>query len=493
MNQNDSELLDRFLTNELSSAAFDQLMERLRHEPTLIRKLLALSTNEELIGEWASRPHEPTVELDLPGSQYTRPGRLLPRKPARGWFRQAAYLAVSAAALVICALGLWWLSLPAMIAQIQSTSNVVGLDQSFDWQTVRPGETLEFASGIIELKTIKQVSLVLEGPIHCQFVSAEQIVLHEGRLYADVPVTGRGLTIITPDGEVIDWGTKFGVEVIPEKKTEVHVFQGRVTAELVSGTKEQLADITAGHAIALSRESKQIETLKLSNKFARKAALPVEEFSFRGNLSEQSGWFDSGLSPKPIHTVSNKNVHYPGLAPTEKGMLEIKGGNQASWSPVGRRWQNGYLSMLVYPDDDFVKRLGKQTATLLSFGPVDEPDQREIRLLVRKPDQFSRQTAEFGMEVNGQQKYFEQPLFQGFKPCLVVICLGKNDIDLWINPARDSFGSDQPPPPSITLPNTSRPESRTLWINDVHNPNCTWFWIDSIRGGDRWADVAPRP
>lgn len=173
-------------------------------------------------------------------------------------------------------------------------------------------------------------------------------------------------------------------------------------------------------------------------------------------------------------------------------MLEIKEGNQASWSPVGRRWHNEYFSMLIYPDDDFVKRLGNQRASLVSFGALDSPNLSEIRLLVRKPNKFSKQTAEFGIEVNGQQAFYEKPLFEGFRPCLVVMHLGEDNVELWINPPSNSLGSHAPPAPSITLPYASDAKWQALWINDVNNPANTWYWIDSIRGGDHWTSVTPR-
>lgn len=493
MNQNDTELLHCFLANEVSAKAFDQLMERLRHEPELVQTLLALATNEELISEWASRPHMPIVELDLVETRNTGQAQRSPREPESTWRRTAVFLSSSAALVMIGLLIFWWLSLPATIAKVRHTSNVVGLDQSFDWQTVRQGETLSFETGIIELTTVNQVSLVLEGPIHCQFHSRNDIELDEGRLFADVPETGRGLTIITPDGEVIDWGTKFGVEVLPEQKTEVHVFQGRVTAELKNGDDAQKADLTAGRAVLLSKQEEHIKDVKLSNRFARESAVFLEEFTYRGNdLAGHAGWFDSGLSPQRIRTDPHKSIQYPGLILSSKGMLVVKDGNQASWSPVGRRWHNRYFSMLIYPDDDFVKRLGDQTATLISFGSLDSAERSNVRLVVQKPNKFAKQTAEFGIEVNGQRAFYENPVFKGFHPCLVVMRLGEDEVDLWINPPSDSLGSRAPPPPSVTLPYSAETKWHALWINDIDNPGSTWYWIDSLRGGDNWANVTPR-
>ena len=63
--------------------------------------------------------------------------------------------------------------------------------------------------------------LVVEG--------AKSARLERGKLSAEITSTAaRGFQIRTPDGDFVDQGTEFGVEVSPDGNSRVHVFRGEV-------------------------------------------------------------------------------------------------------------------------------------------------------------------------------------------------------------------------------------------------------------------------
>ena len=60
--------------------------------------------------------------------------------------------------------------------------------------------------------------------------------MKRGRLAADVPPSAKGFTVITPTGDAVDLGTRFGVDVPSSGSAEVHVFQGEVITKASGAT-----------------------------------------------------------------------------------------------------------------------------------------------------------------------------------------------------------------------------------------------------------------
>ena len=94
---------------------------------------------------------------------------------------------------------------------------------------VSAGHVLQLTRGEMRLTYGSGVELRLLGP-------AEFVVgpaggrLVRGGVRAVVPEKGRGFTIETPNGKVVDLGTEFGVAVDDFGVSEVNVFQGMVDA-----------------------------------------------------------------------------------------------------------------------------------------------------------------------------------------------------------------------------------------------------------------------
>jgi hypothetical protein len=75
-------------------------------------------------------------------------------------------------------------------------------------------------------------SVVIEGPAEFEILTADQIQLNYGRLFASVPKQAIGFTVSTAQSKIIDLGTDFGVKAGPDG-TELHVIQGKTM--LISG------------------------------------------------------------------------------------------------------------------------------------------------------------------------------------------------------------------------------------------------------------------
>jgi hypothetical protein len=72
------------------------------------------------------------------------------------------------------------------------------------------------------------VLLDVSGPAAMCFEDAMRLRLLRGRLNADVGERGKGFTVLTDAGEVVDLGTRFGVEAGADGESRVAVFSGEV-------------------------------------------------------------------------------------------------------------------------------------------------------------------------------------------------------------------------------------------------------------------------
>lgn len=91
------------------------------------------------------------------------------------------------------------------------------------------GQHVQFSNGRIELVYESGVRVSVVGPASL-LLKREGLVLEGGGLLASVPEAGRGFSVETPNGRVIDLGTEFGVVVDDFGVSEVAVFEGRVEA-----------------------------------------------------------------------------------------------------------------------------------------------------------------------------------------------------------------------------------------------------------------------
>ncbi|HSI61666.1 MAG TPA: LamG-like jellyroll fold domain-containing protein, partial [Candidatus Saccharimonadia bacterium] len=71
-------------------------------------------------------------------------------------------------------------------------------------------------------------SVTLEGRSELEIVSVNEAKCAHGQMRVHVPPHARGFKLTTPDAEVVDLGTEFGLKVSETGRAEVHVFDGEV-------------------------------------------------------------------------------------------------------------------------------------------------------------------------------------------------------------------------------------------------------------------------
>lgn len=91
-----------------------------------------------------------------------------------------------------------------------------------------PAGKLQLKSGLIRLEFYSGASVTLEGQSELEIVSVKEAKCAQGQMRVHVPPHARGFKLTTPDAEVVDLGTEFGLKVSDTGKAEVHVFDGEV-------------------------------------------------------------------------------------------------------------------------------------------------------------------------------------------------------------------------------------------------------------------------
>lgn len=125
--------------------------------------------------------------------------------------------------------------------------------------------------GVINLVYDDGVQVVIEGPAEYELLTATEIALRYGHLFAVVSEAGKGFTISTQNSRIIDLGTEFGVHAGTRGDTQLHVFKGMTT--LIAGlrnTEKELVEVHAGQARQIDTYNADIRAIQLDkNTFAR--------------------------------------------------------------------------------------------------------------------------------------------------------------------------------------------------------------------------------
>jgi len=234
------ELLAAFIDDELSAEQRARLAELVQSDPTARARYLdhcgmhaALAWEHGVLGEM-SFPTENVV-------------------PVSFWSRHGRRLAI--AATIALSIGLiWQAALPTVRRNAWLAGPTVGfVERSAGGEltvenlslSLQAGDALRsgeysLKGGLINLQFENGVEVVVEAPARFRVASSEKLVLHTGRLSANVPPAGKGFIVQTPSADVIDHGTEFGVEVTEGIGSEIHVFQGEVEVKSRTEDSESL-------------------------------------------------------------------------------------------------------------------------------------------------------------------------------------------------------------------------------------------------------------
>lgn len=221
-------LIDELLDGEISEADFLRLEAELHVDPKARRayydrQALHLLLQNEAAEQGMSFP----VRAERP-AQRTR------------WVTASNTMALAATIVALLAVGalIWRDSSPRDMATLEEPSasgfgvvasqvDAVWGEKSLSDGALLPSGRLKLKSGAAQLELFSGVNLVIEGEADIELISAMEVAVHRGRVRARVPEPAHGFRLHTPEGEIVDLGTEFGVSV-SEEASEVHVIDGEV-------------------------------------------------------------------------------------------------------------------------------------------------------------------------------------------------------------------------------------------------------------------------
>lgn len=174
------------------------------------------------------------------------------------WRTSSPRWIAAAASVALLLGGWWWQNSQRAFATVEKAA---GVFEMADESALR-GEHREIKAGSVALITARGARIVIEAPAEFHFESAQRLHMKRGRLAADVPPAAKGFTVITPTGDAVDLGTRFGVDVPSSGAAEVHVFQGEVITK-ASGAKAK-QNLRTGDAVSFDHGASTARELRSS-------------------------------------------------------------------------------------------------------------------------------------------------------------------------------------------------------------------------------------
>jgi hypothetical protein len=295
------DLISAWCGSELSPSRCDELIARLEQdgefqqafvdEIRMLGMLKAvqsteprwLALHEELGwgGEWTHPTDEESENAIIRGLEGRSPRRFT-RVAVWGGVAVLANIAVAVLAFIVWTK--WglvgWGSLDRSLAAARGSGLAVltKLD-SVEWGTPDgkgPSEGHLLASGRFCIRSgrallvfLNGVTLTLDGPTDIDLLSIDRVFCREGRLRVRVPKGVEGFVVANRESAVVDLGTEFAMNVGPDGKSRIMVFEGAAEASLLDakGFPRQTQRV---------EQSKQFEVDPGSASIAEAAAQPEQ-------------------------------------------------------------------------------------------------------------------------------------------------------------------------------------------------------------------------
>ncbi|MDO5552170.1 MAG: FecR domain-containing protein [Planctomycetia bacterium] len=203
---------------------------------------------------------------------------LISRKGRRILFRTTAVLLFAALTLTLLYAFMPLLrsasgnAIPTM-ARVTETIDAVWADNAEVYSRGQLVDESQYhlKSGLVQLEMKNGTTLILEGPGDLIVADPMKAICSSGKISASVPRAARGYEIVTPNGNVVDRGTEFFIDVTNEN-TQVEVVKGNV--DYLSPSKKVIS-LFADQGLRYNL-SGQLENFVRS--FANSKYIDTEEF-----------------------------------------------------------------------------------------------------------------------------------------------------------------------------------------------------------------------
>jgi hypothetical protein len=215
---------------------------------------------EDEVG-WSTR-----VSADVEVLEQRVVAQIQQRRPTRRKLRR--WMLAASAALLLLLAGVFWISqLDQVDKQGETPARaelaVVVRADNVQWepgpgQTPRTGEVvvagrLRLREGQLTLALFSGAALTIEGPADLDLLGVDRVFCHQGRLRARTPHGAEGFTVLAPGYEIVDLGTEFGLNLQPDGKSSVMVFEGEASVSVLDkdGRSVRMALVQGRHAVEI--------------------------------------------------------------------------------------------------------------------------------------------------------------------------------------------------------------------------------------------------
>lgn len=212
-----TELIDRYHLGQITGEELERLEEALRTDEAFRKTFAAASRVDSNLRDfsqaslvtWQSEPR-PTRQIFWSVSA------------------AAALLVVGLVAWRVGASGATSTPMAAPVAQLVAATNAEWSDQSPQLDRGLAAGSYTLQAGTAELTMMDGVKISVKAPISFELKSVYHLHLISGNLVARIPGEALGFLVTTPQSEVVDLGTEFGLSVNAKGHTDVHVIDGLV-------------------------------------------------------------------------------------------------------------------------------------------------------------------------------------------------------------------------------------------------------------------------
>lgn len=254
MNGELERLIHAYMDGIITPAEMTRLNALLLDDADARREFAELLNMDSAIAAWAA-DEEAQAPESMPTPEPAVQTRVQNFPPHVRWLAAAA-TAACLALMVVMATGWWQRDTHQAFATVESVAGVADLRVGAALRE----ESHELAAGTLSLTTQRGARVIIEAPATFRFESAQRLRITRGRLAADVPPSAKGFTVITPSGDAIDLGTRFGVDVSNEGAAEIHVFQGEVIARAAGANVRQ--SVRGGDAVTMDQGTSATRDLR---------------------------------------------------------------------------------------------------------------------------------------------------------------------------------------------------------------------------------------
>ncbi len=247
-------LVAGYLEGRLTDQDEAVLRTRLHEDSSALSRFVALSDLHALLTGDSALAGQILADGDK--SERNGTSNALPKvvpfsSGSRGRFRSRTLLQL-AASICIAASALWLCVRPDVSLFREVGGEITGLSLTGFSELV--GHEFELKKGLVELRFRQADALVvIEAPAKFTVQDAKTVRIENGRITAHVRDGRQGLRVITPHTDVLDLGTRFGVDVRSGERSEVHVFEGKVEAGAAGGPRKEL--LSENQAVRYTNES----------------------------------------------------------------------------------------------------------------------------------------------------------------------------------------------------------------------------------------------